>query len=142
MIFAQHFVADAHDSRFIGHRQRVNCKTLSIYVYRTLWGGRDLLVPATIAATHRADIHLVVIDHHPDNGTARSPWDSDRTGFNFNFFSVRKLVQHVCVKLLRHEFLLSEWIETLALGQFLQLEDGIPISSCAYGFQLFLDQGK
>src|SRR5438309_9653579 len=127
MVFAQYLVAHASNDRFIGHRHRVNCKTLSIYVYRTLRVCRDFLVPATIAATHRADIHLVVIDHHPDNGTARSPWDSDRTGFNFNFFSVRKLVQHVCVKLLRHEFLLSEWIETLAPGQFLQLEDGIPI---------------
>src|SRR5205814_2948374 len=87
------------------------CKTLSIYVYRALRVCRDLLVPATIAATHRADIHLVVIDHHPDNGTARSPWDSDRVGFNFNFFSVRKLVQHVCVKLLRHRVLLSESIK-------------------------------
>jgi hypothetical protein len=33
-------------------------------------------------------------------------------------------------------------IKNLALDQFLQLENGIPISSCSHGFQLFLNQGK
>jgi hypothetical protein len=31
--------------------------------------------------------------------------------------------------------------KNLALDQFLQLENGIPISSCSSGFQLFLKKG-
>lgn len=52
MVFAQHFIADVRNGLFIGHRHRVNCNALSIHVYRAFRVRRDLLLPATIAATH------------------------------------------------------------------------------------------
>jgi hypothetical protein len=38
-------------------------------------------------------------------------------------------------------YTLPEKSKNLALDQFLQLENGIPISSCSSGFQLFLKKG-
>ena len=72
------------------------------------WVLRNLLIPAAIAATYRAHLHLIVIDDHPDGGTVRSP--SGRRGLNFNFFSVGELMCHVCVKLPRHSVLLWKCI--------------------------------
>src|SRR5437588_7803937 len=111
MVFAQNVVTHAGNERCIGHRHCVNGESLSIHMYRCIWVRCDFLIPATLEAKPRAYIDILAINHDPYDGTARS--SGSRMGLNFNFFSVGKPIQYMCVKLLWHGVLRWDCIVSL-----------------------------